>query len=230
MTENELRGGVVKEALRWLGVTEHSVKHRALVQFYNAIQPLPAGYALKETDAWCAAFVSVVGASMHLSDIIYPECSCARMVELYKKAGRWMEDDGYEPEPGDVLFYGWTDSGLGDYTGSPDHVGIIQACADGVISVIEGNYKDAVGIRRIAVNARYIRGFGLPDYASKAGPKPLTGFPDVPAGAWYEEYVLTAAQSGILTGYPSGEYKPEAPVTRAELAAVISRLLEKIEK
>ena len=225
MTEKELRARVAKEAAGWLGVKEDTVRHRALVDFYNKIEPLPVGYRLKETDPWCAAFVSVVGASMHLGDIIFPECSCLRMVQEYVKSGRWEESDAYKPQTGDVVFYGWQDSGVGDYNGPPDHVGIVQSVDDDMISVIEGNYQDEVKVRRIAVNARFIRGYGLPDYASKAGPDKLTGFPDVPAGAWYEEYVLTAAQKGILTGYPDGTYKPMQAVSRAEMAAVIAKLL-----
>lgn len=230
MTENELRTRVVKEAASWLGVSEGTARHKELVRYYNSIQPLPAGYKLKETDSWCAAFVSVVGVTMRLITIIFPECSCGRMVELYQKAGRWVEDDAYVPKAGDIIFYGWHDSGAGDYMGWPDHVGIVQSVDDGMISVIEGNRNNAVSVRWIAVNARYIRGYGVPDYASMCGPDKLTGFPDVPAGAWYEEYVLAAAKSGILTGYPDGTYKPGEPVTRAELAAVVARMLEKIEK
>lgn len=224
MTEKELRAKVVKEAAGWLGVKENTVRHRALVDFYNRIEPLPAGYKMKETDPWCAAFVSVVGASMHLGDIIFPECSCQRMVELYRKAGRWEERDDFTPQTGDVIFYGWNDSGQGDYNGPPDHVGIVQSVDDDMISVIEGNYQNEVKVRRIAVNARFIRGYGLPDYASKAGPERLTGFPDVPAGAWYEAAVSRMARAGLVTGYPDGTYKPMQGVTRAELAAVLDRL------
>ncbi len=223
MTESDLRAKVIKEAAGWLGISEGSARHKELVSIYNGIRPLPAGYALKVTDAWCAAFVSVVGEVMRMTDVLFPECSCPRMVQLYQKAGRWQEADDYVPQIGDVLFYGWSDSGRGDYQGLPDHVGLVMSCADGMISVIEGNYADAVGVRRIAVNARYIRGYGLPDYASKAAqePKKLTGFPDVAAGAWYEEAIRAMAQKGILTGYPDGTYKPEQPVTRAELAAAL---------
>jgi hypothetical protein len=147
------------------------------------------------------------------------------MVQEYVKAGCWEESDAYRPRTGDVIFYGWTDAGMGDFQGPPDHVGIVQSVDDDMISVIEGNYQDEVKVRRIAVNARFIRGYGLPDYASKAGPDKLTGFPDMPAGAWYEEYVLQAAQKGILTGYPDGTFKPLQAVSRAEMAAVIAKLL-----
>lgn len=41
--------------------------------------------------------------------------------------------------------------------------------------VIEGNMSDAVGYRKLAVNGRYIRGFGVPKYASKATSAPSGG-------------------------------------------------------
>lgn len=225
MTENELRARFAREAASWLGVNEGTAKHKDLVAAYNAISPLPAGYKLKETDSWCAAFVSVVSATLKLESIVFPECSCGRMVQLYQQYNRWQEDDAYVPQIGDIIFYGWSDSGKGDYLGWPDHVGIVQSCDDGQISVIEGNYQNKVGMRRIAVNARYIRGYGLPDYASaaKAEPQKKTGFPDVPAGAWYEEEVKYMAQHGILTGYPDGTFKPQQAVTRAELTVALSR-------
>ena len=43
------------------------------------------------------------------------------------------------------------------------------------MTIIEGNCENAVKLRQIAVNARFIRGYGCPDYASKADdaePKP----------------------------------------------------------
>ena len=65
--------------------------------------------------------------------------------------------------------YDWQDSGSGDNTGVPDHVGIVVSISGNTIRVIEGNISDSVGYRNIAVNGRYIRGYCLPDYASKAG-------------------------------------------------------------
>ena len=57
---------------------------------------------------------------------------------------------------------------MGDNAGQPDHVGIVVACTDGMMTIIEGNCDNAVKLRQIAVNARYIRGYGCPDYARKA--------------------------------------------------------------
>ena len=168
MTENELRARVCAQAARWLGRCEGNGSHREIIDIYNRITPRPRGYKLQYTDAWCAGFVSAVGAACGLTAYIYPECGCGPMIELYRKAGRWMEDDAYLPAPGDVIFYDWQDSGAGDNRGQPDHVGLVYAVDGDLITVIEGNISDSVDTRTLFVDNRYIRGFGLPDYAAAA--------------------------------------------------------------
>ena len=42
-------------AARWLGTKEGSQEHRKILEVYNSIDPLPRGYAVKQTDPWCAA-------------------------------------------------------------------------------------------------------------------------------------------------------------------------------
>ena len=90
------------------------------------------------------------------------------MIRLYQEINRWIEDDAYVPSPGDVVFYDWQDTGYGDNVGQSDHVGIVVACTNGTMTIIEGNCDNAVKLRQIAVNARYIRGYGCPDYAKKS--------------------------------------------------------------
>ncbi|MBQ2468449.1 MAG: S-layer homology domain-containing protein [Clostridia bacterium] len=48
-------------------------------------------------------------------------------------------------------------------------------------------------------------------------------FKDTPKTEWYADYVGWALREGIVNGYPDGTFKPDAPVTRAELAVVLSR-------
>ena len=82
----------------------------------------------------------------------FVECSCAKMIELGKKQGIFVENDAYVPSKGDVIFYDWQDSGKGDDKGTPDHVGIVEYIKDGNIRVVEGNKNDAVGERTIKIN------------------------------------------------------------------------------
>ena len=168
MTEHELRARVCARARLWLGRREADGSHKEIIDIYNQIVPLPRGYRLQYNDPWCAGFVSALAQTLGLTERIFPECGCGPMVEQYRKAGRWMEDDAYVPQPGDVIFYDWQDSGLGDNRGEPDHVGLVLTAEGDRITVIEGNCGHAVAIRMLFRDGRYIRGYGLPDYAAAA--------------------------------------------------------------
>lgn len=168
MTENELRQQMLDQAKRWLGCKEADGSHRQIIDCYNTITPLPRGYRMTYSDPWCATFVSAVAQKCGLTDIVFPECACDPMIEKYKASGRWIEDDSYSPKHADVIFYDWDDSGIGDNTGSSDHVGLVWSSYGDDITVIEGNCSDMVCYRNIKRNGRYIRGYGIPDYARKA--------------------------------------------------------------
>lgn len=159
------RSNILKIAEAWLGVKESDGTHKAVIDVYNSHKPLARGYKVKYTDSWCATFVSAVAIKAGYTDIIPTECSCQKMIELFKKLGCWVELDSYVPRIGDVVFYDWQDNGSGDNTGWSDHVGYVQKVENGYIYVIEGNYNDAVKVRKIKVNGKYIRGFGVPRYA-----------------------------------------------------------------
>lgn len=164
MSEKELRQKVVSIAESYLGCKESDGSHKKIIDLYNSHKPLARGYAVKYTDAWCSTFASAVAIKAGLTDIIPTECGCEKHIELFKKLGSWVENDAYVPSPGDYIFYDWQDTGVGDCTGSADHVGIVVSVSGNTIKVIEGNKNDAVGYRSIAVNGRYIRGYGVPKY------------------------------------------------------------------
>lgn len=168
MTEMELREKVVSIAKKYYGCKESDGSHRKIIDGYNAVKPLARGYAVKYTDAWCATFVSFVGIEAGLTDIMFRECGCGAMIQLYQNAGRWIENDGYVPQIADIIMYDWDDKGSGECTGYPEHVGIVVSINGNTMKVIEGNISNQVGYRDIAVNARYIRGYCVPNYASKA--------------------------------------------------------------
>lgn len=168
MTENELRQKVVETAKKYLGCNEADGSHRKIIDGYNAHKPLARSYKVTYTDAWCATFVSFISIQCGLTDIMPTECGCGAMIELYRKLGRWEENDAYVPKVGDIIMYYWNDNGAGDCTGYPDHVGIVVSVSGNTITVIEGNRSNRVAYREIAVNGRYIRGFCLPKYSSKA--------------------------------------------------------------
>ena len=168
MTEKQIRQNVVAVAKSFVGYKESDGSHKKIINIYNKQKPLPVGYKVRYTDAWCATYISTVGIKSELKDIMFPECSCLRMKKLYMKAGRWKEADGYVPSPADIVMYDWQDNGNGDNTGVPDHVGMVVEVNGNDMKIIEGNYKDGVGYRDLKVDGMYIRGYCLPDYASKA--------------------------------------------------------------
>ena len=167
MTEYDLRLRVCDQARAWLGRNEADGSHREIIDVYNRGRP-PGSYKMSYLDPWCAAFVSAVGMAACLGDVLLPSVGCDDMINKYRAAGRWVEDDGYLPKPGDLVFYDWQDSGSGDNTGSADHVGLVVDVDGNLFTVIEGNYSDAVKRRYIYRDARTIRGFAVPDYAGAA--------------------------------------------------------------
>lgn len=176
MTEKQLREKVVSIAVGWLGCKESNGTHKPIIDLYNSHKPLARGYAVKYTDAWCSTFASAVAIKAGLTDIIPTECGCEKHIQLFKKIGAWQENDAYTPKAGDYIFYDWDDNGVGDNTGYADHIGIVVSVSGSAIKIIEGNISNAVGYRNIKVNDKYIRGYGIPNYASKATgeDKPVT--------------------------------------------------------
>ena len=51
-------------------------------------------------------------------------------------------------------------------------------------------------------------------------------FSDVPEKSWYNNAVSTMTRAGVINGYPDGSFKPNAPITRAELATIAVRFFE----
>ncbi len=50
-------------------------------------------------------------------------------------------------------------------------------------------------------------------------------FADVPPGQWYAPYVSAAAAAGIVQGTSARSFYPDAPVTREQMAVIVSRAL-----
>ncbi len=49
-------------------------------------------------------------------------------------------------------------------------------------------------------------------------------YPDIPETAWYRKEAATMTAMGFMEGYPDGTFRGDDTITRAELAAVLSRL------
>ena len=172
MNEARWRKHVADIAAKHIGVKEGTAAHADILKAYNDHKPLARGYRLKPSDPWCAGFVSVVAILADCTDIIPTEVSCNEMLKAFRAKGCYTENDNHVPAPGDVIFYNWDNAPQdGDNHGAPDHVGVVREVRDGVIYVPEGNFDNMVKVRRIAVGDPRIRGYGLPDYKSKATPE-----------------------------------------------------------
>ena len=211
MTELQLRKQVVSIMANWLGYSESNGKFKQILDIYNSHQPLPRCVKMLTSYEWCTATVSAAFIKAGLTDIGFKECSCIRMIDLYKAKRRWMERDNYVPKVGDIVMYYWKDGtnyATTDCTGNPNHVGIVADVNGTAMSVIEGNKGAAVAYRALDVNGRYIRGYCLPDYASKADKQTVTSttaqVKTDPAKdfncAYAREYTVTASALNIRTG------------------------------
>ena len=54
----------------------------------------------------------------------------------------------------------------------------------------------------------------------------VSDFSDVSSSDWYGTTVATLADMGILKGYEDGTFRPNAPITRAEFAAIATRFFD----
>ena len=159
------RAAILNTAFLYLDAEEDTSAHKAIIDGYNSHEPLAQGYEVKYDDDWCATFVSFCAIESGLTGIIPTECSCERQIGLWQELDRWMEQDSYLPQSGDIIYYDWDVRTLGDSKGWADHVGIVVGTHGPFIKVIEGNKDDAVGYRYVIRWDPRIRGYGLPDYA-----------------------------------------------------------------
>ena len=199
MNVGKYASAIVNQARSWIGLNEADGTHKKIIDLYNEHKPLARNYRVKYTDAWCATFGSALAIVLGYTDIIPTECGCGNQIELWKKMGCWVEDDSHVPEPGEYIYYDWDDSGVGDNKGWPDHVGVVEKVVNGVITVIEGNYSNAVKRRTIKVNAKNIRGYGVPKYDTEpeVKSKPTANAENTPVKTEHSTTNTTSNKQGV---------------------------------
>ena len=98
--------------------------------------------------------------------------------------------------------------------------------AEAVEAAAEQGYMTGVDSSHFAPEAMVTRATGVTVLwrmeSSPAASAP-SGFSDVPAGSWYAGAVDWAAQAGIAGGDGQGRFRPDAAVTRQELAVLLAR-------
>lgn len=192
------RQKVVDLANSWIGEKESDGSYKSIIDIYNSQKNLPRGTKMQYGWAWCACTWSAIAVQLGYTAIMPVEISCYYLIEQAKKMGIWVENDSYVPKPGDAVLYDWQDNGVGDNTGSPDHVGTIVEVnqSAGYFVVVEGNYSNSVKKRTVSINGKYIRGFIAPKYTENTvAPAPTVGNKDV----------LTVAREVIAGTWGTGE-------------------------
>lgn len=220
---------VVAQARAWLGLNESDGSHREIIDIYNLQAPLPRGYKMTLQDPWCAGFTTAVAVKLGYADIIPCECSCGKLIQQAKDMGIWVEDESVTPKPGWLALYDWQDTGSGDNQGEADHIGVVETAENGSITVIEGNYENAVKRRTIALNGKTLRGYIAPKYDAEPTQDALDfslGFRQVQLGCTGE--AVRAMQILLIgRGYSCGLYgangvfgeETRDAVTRLQIAA-----------
>ena len=134
----------------WIGYSEANGKFRQIIDLYNSHLPLARGYAVQYTDEWCDTAVSAAAIQAGCVDLIGTECGCEKHIEIFKEKGIWIEDGTIVPLPGDIILYNW-DCQVQPNDGYSDHIGYVESVSGQMITVMEGNYNEAVARRQIPV-------------------------------------------------------------------------------
>ena len=64
--------------------------------------------------------------------------------------------------------------------------------------------------------------------SGEEGAEGSSAFSDVPQGAWFASSVAWAAASSLVSGYPDGTFRPNAKITRSEMAVLLTRFIGKM--
>ena len=113
----------------------------------------------------------------------------------------------------------------------------IQSAKDnGVVQGTDGRFKPDNNISRAEALKILIEAAGFIDvyenyqqnYASNEGWW-YVFFPDVSIGEWYARYVAYAKDFGIVGGYNDNTFRPGNPITRAEVAKIVTKVLDMVE-
>jgi len=157
---------VLNNAKSYIGTRAGDSKHQTLVNKYNAVKPLPVGYAMKVTDDWCAAFVTVMGDLAGASTYIGRECGVHRFVQIFKNKGIWR---GLEkPKAGDIIVFDWQKDGW------RDHIGFVEKIEGNQVTTIEGNTSKRVARKTYNWNDWRVAGYARPKYPSLKKPAKST--------------------------------------------------------
>ena len=94
-----------------------------------------------------------------------------------------------------------------------------------IVGYPDSTVRPQNGITRAEVATIFFR--LLTDETRNANSTKTNSYSDVVAGAWYNHAVSTLSAMGIVKGDSQGKFNPNAPITRAEFAAIAARFDDK---
>ncbi|QWU16632.1 2',3'-cyclic-nucleotide 2'-phosphodiesterase/5'-or 3'-nucleotidase, 5'-nucleotidase family [Paenibacillus sophorae] len=80
-----------------------------------------------------------------------------------------------------------------------------------------GAFSPSKAVTRAEFAALITRALGLEAVDGTAD------FTDVSPSKWYAGAIRTASAAGLISGYPNGSFHPDSPITRQEIAAILSK-------
>lgn len=98
----------------------------------------------------------------------------------------------------------------------------VVAAKGAIEGVGAGKFAPKNNVTRAEFSKMLIRALNLKNNSA------VQSFSDVSSTAWYAPYVAVAAEKGIITGRSAAKFDPNATITRAEMATMISRALKSI--
>ncbi|WP_135556727.1 S-layer homology domain-containing protein [Paenibacillus cymbidii] len=87
-----------------------------------------------------------------------------------------------------------------------------------VLGVADDEFAPEAKVTRAQFATLLVRALGLGEESGKP-------FADVAAGTWYSGTVAAAYEAKLVTGYEDGTFRPDAPITRQELAVMVAGAL-----
>ena len=94
-----------------------------------------------------------------------------------------------------------------------------------IVGYPDGNVKPGSSITRAEVATIFFR--LLTEDVRTANSTQSNSLSDVSRGQWFNHAISTLSSMGIVKGNPDGTFNPDAPITRAELAAIAARFDDK---
>ena len=133
-----------------------------------------------------------------------------RLISAEDRANYWTQENRFD----DVWLEHWYNNAVSTTT----NMGVFNGICDELFAP----HQFITRAELAAAMVRLVEVLGL-----DVPPSVTLSFSDI-AGHWARDYIQIAASSGWVFGYPNGSFDPNQPVTRAQAAAMLNRLFERV--